>query len=299
MKKPFLKRGLAAISVGVTIPALQFFEQRIAEILDVAMIATVTGLNRARFSARALVAILLLVAGVMGGTTPVQAVPIVLTALDATVSPVGSPGGAFPAIDVSNLFGGGAGSVISLQPKSVTLLTGSGIPGAGQGSVDLAIGGAFNLNWAFDAKLDVLQFGVLVGTAEVQAVLPETGSITFIDPATMTFHASSQTSGFVPAGMLLSGLGGPTVAVGKITNINIVIVNATSADMAEGLFANTIPPMPAIQFQLPDLLGGATLPVVLEGTFELAVPEPMPLTLVAIAGLIGIMFRRRTRLDAA
>ena len=217
--------------------------------------------------------------------TPSYAAPIRLTALDADVFPVGDPGGVFPVTDVNNLFGQGAGASFSLSAASVTLLMGSGIPGANDGTLD-PVSGTFSMNWGFLATLDVLDSGNnMVGSAEVRGVLPETGTF---DPLTLT--GTSQTSGFVSTSMDLFS-GGMLLESGLplgIININIVALTPTGVDTFAGLFTDPAPANAEIQLQFPADLGGAIVSADLEGTFQVrVVPEPSTLLLSA-TGVIAL-----------
>lgn len=118
----------------------------------------------------------ILLAIAIQSTASAQLVQIRLTELNPYVEPFGSQGGRFSATDRDDFFGLGIDAPLNLQFMSGRLLTDSGLPGAGEGFVDLSTG-AFAMNWAYSVDLDVESGDLSVGTLTLSGVFHETGTI--------------------------------------------------------------------------------------------------------------------------
>lgn len=215
----------------------------------------------------------------IGWSARADSIPIQLTALDASVFPVGDPGGAFPVVDVTGLFGS-PGADLDLSILGVGLLTNSGIPGANLGAID-PVAGTFALNWGFLARGQFLDAaGGLVGTATITGVLPETGTF---DAA--TGRGTGQTSGFVTTSMEVFD------PFGTLLDTLDLLAEKDNTFLIEILFPDPSPgefePNPGvaggpIRLRLPPALGGGVPVADLRGNFEIRpVPEPRSILLLA------------------
>ncbi|MFC1676003.1 PEP-CTERM sorting domain-containing protein [Planctomycetota bacterium] len=224
----------------------------------------------------------------MSGTALGQIIE--LDMLDATVEPAGNPGGRFGVIDVTGVYGT-PGAGLYLDSAQISLWTDSGDPAANMGSIDMGTG-AFALNWAAEIGLEVYDAGVggtLIGFAQINVVMPETG---LLDPGTGI--VSSATASPVMGSLILKDLFDNPILLGDtiIGNCNNCEVTPAAFGEFDGVFLPDSPCFgPEIDFRLPGL-GDQLLYAELSGTFHLT-PEPATIAVLSIGALALIRKRQK------